>query len=74
MPVPAGKLMLTSIVTRHGFYFFFSEDKLMLPDMMTAILIARAGGPEVLQPATRPVPHPEAGQVLIKVALLLLTK
>ncbi len=40
----------------------------MLPKTMTAILIARAGGPEVLQPATRPVPEPEAGQVLIKVA------
>jgi putative PIG3 family NAD(P)H quinone oxidoreductase len=40
----------------------------MLPSTMNAILISRAGGPEVLQPATRPVPHPEAGQVLIKVA------
>jgi putative PIG3 family NAD(P)H quinone oxidoreductase len=40
----------------------------MLPDTMTAIEITRAGGPEVLKPATRPVPKPEAGQVLIKVA------
>ena len=40
----------------------------MLPATMTAIEITRAGGPEVLQPATRPVPKPEAGQVLIKVA------
>jgi putative PIG3 family NAD(P)H quinone oxidoreductase len=40
----------------------------MLPTTMTAILITRAGGPEVLQPATRPVPQPEAGQVLVKVA------
>lgn len=40
----------------------------MLPGTMNAILIARAGGPEVLQPGTRPVPQPEAGQVLIKVA------
>lgn len=40
----------------------------MLPATMTTILIARAGGPEVLQPATRPVPQPDAGQVLIKVA------
>ncbi len=40
----------------------------MLPSMMTAILIARAGGPEVLQPDNRPVPHPGAEQVLIKVA------
>jgi putative PIG3 family NAD(P)H quinone oxidoreductase len=35
---------------------------------MTAISIARAGGPEVLQPVTRPVPEPKAGEVLIKVA------
>ena len=40
----------------------------MLPGMMTAILIARAGGPEVLQPTTRAVPQPEAGQALVKVA------
>jgi NADPH2:quinone reductase len=40
----------------------------MLPATMTAILIVRAGGPEVLQPGTRPVPQPDAGQVLIKVA------
>ena len=35
---------------------------------MTAIEITRAGGPEVLVPATRPLPQPAAGQVLIKVA------
>ncbi len=40
----------------------------MLPEMMTAIEITRAGGPEVLMPTTRPLPKPEAGQVLIKVA------
>lgn len=40
----------------------------MLPQSMTAIEITRAGGPEVLNPATRPVPEPAAGQVLIKVA------
>ena len=40
----------------------------MLPQTMTAIEITRAGGPEVLKPATRPVPQPAAGQVLIKVA------
>lgn len=40
----------------------------MLPRTMTAISIARAGGPEVLQPDTRPLPLPGAGQVLIKVA------
>jgi NADPH2:quinone reductase len=40
----------------------------MLPDTMTAITITRAGGPEVLQPGTRPVPEPGSGQVLIKVA------
>src|SRR5262245_44840885 len=40
----------------------------MLPETMTAIQITYAGGPEVLKPATRPVPKPAAGQVLIKVA------
>ena len=35
---------------------------------MTAIEITRAGGPEVLQPKTRPVPKPAAGHVLIQVA------
>jgi len=40
----------------------------MVPNTMNAVLITRAGGPEVLKPHTRPVPQPEAGQVLIKVA------
>lgn len=40
----------------------------MLPKTMNAVLITRAGGPEVLKSDTRPVPQPEAGQVLIKVA------
>jgi putative PIG3 family NAD(P)H quinone oxidoreductase len=35
---------------------------------MTAIEIARFGGPEVLTPATRPVPRPQEGEILIKVA------
>ncbi len=39
-----------------------------LPQTMTAIEITRAGGPEVLQPAERPVPQPQANEVLIKVA------
>ncbi len=40
----------------------------MLPQTMAAIEITQAGGPEVLKPATRPVPQAGAGQVLIKVA------
>ena len=40
----------------------------MPPATMTAITIARAGGPEVLVPETRPVPRPGPGEVLIKVA------
>ncbi|MGZ8204199.1 MAG: alcohol dehydrogenase catalytic domain-containing protein, partial [Burkholderiales bacterium] len=40
----------------------------MLPTTMTAIEITRAGGPEVLKPGTRPVPQPQAGEVLVKVA------
>src|SRR5262245_39912542 len=40
----------------------------MIPHTMTAINITAAGGPEVLKPGERPVPHPGAGQLLIKVA------
>ncbi len=40
----------------------------MLPATMAAILITRAGGPEVLITGTRPVPQPGPGEVLIKVA------
>jgi NADPH2:quinone reductase len=39
-----------------------------LPATMTAIEIARPGGPEVLRPCTRPLPEPAYGQVLIRVA------
>jgi putative PIG3 family NAD(P)H quinone oxidoreductase len=39
-----------------------------IPATMTAIDPASPGGPEVLQPVTRPVPHPGAGEVLVKVA------
>jgi putative PIG3 family NAD(P)H quinone oxidoreductase len=39
-----------------------------LPQTMTAIEIEAPGGPEVLVPATRPVPAPGAGEVLIQVA------
>jgi NADPH2:quinone reductase len=39
-----------------------------LPETMTAIEIARPGGPEVLRPTTRPVPRPGPGEVLIRVA------
>jgi putative PIG3 family NAD(P)H quinone oxidoreductase len=39
-----------------------------LPDVMTAIEISMAGGPEVLVPVTRPVPQPVAGELLVRVA------
>ena len=39
-----------------------------IPENMTAIEIRGKGGPEVLVPATLPVPKPGAGQILIKVA------
>ena len=39
-----------------------------LPDTMTAIEIREPGGPEVLVPATRPLPEPGEGEVLIEVA------
>ena len=40
----------------------------MLPQTMTVIEAKAAGGPEVLVPATRPVPEPGAQEVLIEVA------
>jgi putative PIG3 family NAD(P)H quinone oxidoreductase len=40
----------------------------MLPKEMLAIEIAAPGGPEQLRPATRPLPCPGAGEVLIRVA------
>jgi len=39
-----------------------------LPATMTCVEITKPGGPEVLVPATRPVPRPRAGEILIKVA------
>ena len=39
-----------------------------LPATMTAIALHGAGGPEVLQPETRPVPLPGPGEILVKVA------
>ena len=38
-----------------------------LPENMTAVEISEFGGPEVLKSATRPVPKPATGQVLIRV-------
>jgi putative PIG3 family NAD(P)H quinone oxidoreductase len=38
-----------------------------MPDTMTAIAIARPGGPEVLVPEMRPVPAPGPGEVLVRV-------
>jgi NADPH:quinone reductase len=39
-----------------------------LPATMTVIEISEPGGPEVLRPATRPMPLPGMGEVLIQVA------
>jgi NADPH:quinone reductase len=39
-----------------------------LPATMTVIEISEPGGPEVLRPATRPMPLPGMGEVLIEVA------
>ena len=39
-----------------------------MTEMMRAVEIVQAGGPEVLQPADRPRPEPGHGQVVIKVA------
>jgi NADPH2:quinone reductase len=39
-----------------------------LPDRMKVVVISAPGGPDVLQPAERPVPQPGTGEVLIRVA------
>lgn len=39
-----------------------------LPETMRAVEISHPGGPEVLTPTTRPVPHPAQGEVLLKLA------
>lgn len=39
-----------------------------VPATMSCVEIERPGGPEVLKPATRPVPGPGAGEVLVQVA------
>jgi putative PIG3 family NAD(P)H quinone oxidoreductase len=39
-----------------------------VPAVMTVIEIAGAGGPDVLQPVTRPVPLPAPGEVLVHVS------
>ena len=39
-----------------------------IPQTMTVVEITEAGGPEVLEPATRPVPEPRGGEVLVRVA------
>jgi NADPH2:quinone reductase len=39
-----------------------------LPATMMCVEIKVPGGPEALVPATRPVPRPKAGELLIKVA------
>jgi len=39
-----------------------------IPETQKAVIIAAAGGPDVLQVSSQPVPKPGVGQVLIKVA------
>ena len=39
-----------------------------LPKTMRVVEISQYGGPEVLQPATRPVPQPGPGQILIRLS------
>src|SRR6056297_3812163 len=41
---------------------------MQIPSSMTVVEISTYGGPEVLKPATAPVPKPGPGQILIKVA------
>lgn len=39
-----------------------------IPAAQTVIEIKAPGGPEMLVPATRPVPEPKPGEVLIRIA------
>ena len=39
-----------------------------LPETMTVVEISEYGGPEVLKPASRPVPEPASGEALMRVA------
>lgn len=39
----------------------------LIPETMTCIEVAEPGGPEVLKAVQRPVPQPEAGEVLVQV-------
>ncbi len=39
-----------------------------LPKTMTVIAIREAGGPDVLVATPQPVPSPDAGEILVKVA------
>ena len=39
-----------------------------IPATQTVIEIKQPGGPEVLVPATRPVPEPMSGEMLIRIA------
>src|SRR5688572_6621788 len=39
-----------------------------IPSTMRVVQIAKPGGPEVLQPAERPVPQPRPNEILVKVA------
>ncbi len=39
-----------------------------LPESMNVVEISTPGGPEVLVPATRPLPTPQAGEILVRVA------
>lgn len=39
-----------------------------VPETMNCVEIEKPGGPEVLKPATRPVPRPAEGEVLVRVA------
>src|ERR1700754_3383050 len=39
-----------------------------LPQKMKAVEISAPGGPDVLKPTERPVPRPQKGEVLVRVA------
>jgi NADPH2:quinone reductase len=57
----------------HGFLLsgralWILEDTMTSDESMVAVAIEAPGGPEVLKPVRLPLPQPEAGQILVKVA------
>src|SRR4051794_7077138 len=62
--MPGGRITIPMRPPQIGRYALLAN----IPATQTVIEIKAPGGPEVLVPATRPVPEPKAGEVLIRIA------